>query len=34
MKFGRTLVLILSLLAILPLGAAVYLLDEVMSASD
>jgi nitrogen fixation/metabolism regulation signal transduction histidine kinase len=34
MKFGRTLVLILSLLAVVPLAAAVYLLDEVMSASD
>jgi nitrogen fixation/metabolism regulation signal transduction histidine kinase len=34
MKFGRTLVLILSLLAIVPLTAAVYLLEEVMSAND
>jgi two-component system nitrogen regulation sensor histidine kinase NtrY len=34
MKFGRTIVLILTLLAVLPLAAAVYLLDEVMSASD
>jgi nitrogen fixation/metabolism regulation signal transduction histidine kinase len=33
-KFGRTLVLILSLLAVVPLAAAVYLLDEVMSAGD
>jgi nitrogen fixation/metabolism regulation signal transduction histidine kinase len=34
MRFGRTLVLILSLLAVVPLAAAVYLLDEVMSAGD
>jgi nitrogen fixation/metabolism regulation signal transduction histidine kinase len=33
-RFGRTVVIVLLALAIVPLAAAVYLLDEVMNASD
>ena len=34
MRVGRTIAIVLVMLAIVPLGAAVYLLDEVMSAAD
>jgi nitrogen fixation/metabolism regulation signal transduction histidine kinase len=34
MRVGRTIAIVLVMLAIVPLGAAVYLLDEVMGAAD